>query len=110
MFAANDPRQNFLPIVRGSGPAVVLGPFTFFHGVPVAFVTAAEALFLFCDPIGIRVDARLGDHGKRGIFALAAGINAEARRYRLRSSFRRHLRKIRWMTWPKRRCSIHSPR
>src|SRR5260370_369456 len=78
-FASNDPRQNLFPILRRGGPAGVFRPFPLHHRVPVAFVTPAEALLLFCDPAGIRVYARLGNQCECGLFAFSARIDAEAR-------------------------------
>src|SRR5260370_12213516 len=82
-FAPDDPRQYLFPVLRRGGPTIVLRPFPFHGGVPIAFVTAAQTLLLFRDPNGIRVYARLGDHGESGIFEFATGIDAEARRYRV---------------------------
>src|SRR5258708_29404149 len=82
-FASDNPRQNFSPILRRGGPAGVFCPFPLHRRVPVAFVTPAEALLLLCDPAGIRVYARLGNHCECGLFAFSARIDAEARRDRL---------------------------
>src|SRR6266852_5314111 len=49
-LAAHDPTVDFLPFRGRFGPAVVLSPLALFHGIPVAFVAAAEALFLLRDP------------------------------------------------------------
>src|ERR1700674_133506 len=78
-FSADDPRQYLFPILRRGGPAALSRPFALFHGVPVAFVTPAKALLLFCDPAGISVYARLGDQCECELFAFPAGVDAESR-------------------------------
>src|SRR6266581_8406699 len=57
-FASDDPRLDLLPIVSRNRPTGVFCPLPLHRLIPVAFVTPAEALLLFCDPTGICHHAR----------------------------------------------------
>src|SRR5882757_4970901 len=84
-LAAHDPGLQLLPVIRW-GPAIVLLPFPLFGAVPITLVSTAQALFLLCEPTRIGLDAGVGNLRQRGILALGAGINAEARGNRLRGN------------------------
>src|SRR5258708_6691787 len=83
VFASNDPRQYLFPILRRCGPTGVLGPFPLHRRVPVAFVTAAEALFLLGARGGLRFSGGLGNQWGGGFFAFPAKIEEKPRRDRI---------------------------
>lgn len=49
-FSSHDPTLQLFPILRLDGPAAVLGPFTFYRGIPIALVFFPEAASLTLDP------------------------------------------------------------
>ena len=71
---ADDPRLQLFPFFGCDRPAFVLGPFTLFHGIPVALELAREAPLLPCAPRGGLREPL----GKRGDFRVAVEVDAES--------------------------------
>src|SRR6516164_7061562 len=64
-LSPHNPALDLLPVLRLDGPALVLCPFPFFRGVPIAVVSPAEPPFLSGNPLGLHHHTRFCNQRQR---------------------------------------------